>query len=110
MKIYITAECETSTEDRFNSKSFDEIKLMLEEDAREANDKNFRLFQISNAPPKNIESGYRNGWNAAQKLAEEKFTSANKQSAQTITTGCRGCKNRGTVCDSCDDFSNLEQG
>lgn len=32
----------------------------------------------------------------------------NSESKQYITQGCRGCINRGTVCDSCEDFSNLE--
>jgi hypothetical protein len=35
-------------------------------------------------------------------------TATNTQSTPIITTGCRGCINRGTVCDSCEDFSYLE--
>jgi hypothetical protein len=49
-------ECETLGEDRYNGKSFDEIKLMLENDAKEACNENFILLQVSNAPPKNMES------------------------------------------------------
>lgn len=35
-------------------------------------------------------------------------TSDNGAGAPYLTQGCRCCINRGTVCDSCDDFSNVE--
>jgi hypothetical protein len=44
----------------------------------------------------------------ASESAELAATATNTQSTPIITTGCRGCINRGTVCDSCEDFSYLE--